>query len=143
MFFWQTLKYRWIGRSLSRGKMESKEHLRQERYLSISTCSSVKKKKNPAEEESDQWFISEMRAKPRFSKDAFSNISYVIASFFDIFTCFHWNLLDLPYWIAIKELRRLSWTLLIAQCSFDKKSPFFSFKILIICILLKFSKEID
>lgn len=141
MFFRQTLKYRWIGRyPVEKWSLRST-------FGKNAICQFLLalrwKKKNPAEEESDQWFISEMRAKPRFSKDAFSNISYVIASFFDIFACFHWNLLDLLYWIAIKELRRLSWTLLIAQCSFDKKSPFFSFKILIIYILLKCSKEID
>lgn len=98
------------------------------RYLSISTCRSVKKK-NAAEEESDQWFISEVHVKPRFSKDAFSNISYVIASFFDIFICF--QLLKLIGFTLLDCHKRIAEIILNtinnAICSFDKKAHFLKF----------------
>lgn len=89
-----------MERSLSHGKIKckvlaiGKNRGELERYLSISTCRPPKKG-HGREEENDQWFISEMHAKPRSSfAKGFPTVLYVIASFFDVFSPFCRTLID-------------------------------------------------
>lgn len=136
MFFWTNPRIS-MERSLSRGKMESKEHLRQEQrtrmlFVNFYLLAGERKKKERGWERKRPMIYFGNARKAAFFQGWIPEHFLRNRFFFQHLHLFSLKLIGFASDKRIVEI--IFWTLLITQCNFDKKNSFLLFKILIICI---------